>query len=84
MRIQERLEASQREFDELTEKIDRQGPGEIRKRLKHRRATLSGEMVTLRQAMINEQMRTEHPQEVSRVRFVEQIGLRKNKSAEAE
>jgi hypothetical protein len=67
--IRETLALKQSEFAEFTRKIENLPIGAVRLELKKRRNAIGGEMVSLRQQLILEEVNAVDPQNVPRVSF---------------
>lgn len=69
MNIQEEMAVKQRQYDDLTTKINGLPAGPVRFELKKRRNNLSGDIVALRSRIVQQEANSDNPQPVPRVSF---------------
>jgi hypothetical protein len=67
--IQSAMDKKQAEYADLTRKIEGCEPGAVRQELKKRRNGLTGDVVNLRQQLIQEELKSDNPQNIPRVSF---------------
>jgi hypothetical protein len=74
MTIHEELALKERQYAELTRKIENLEAGPVRLELKRKRNALGGEMVSLRQQLILKEVESDDPQNVPRLSFGKEPG----------
>lgn len=67
--LRQEMEGRRREYMEISRRIEGLAMGPVRMTLKQRRNAIAADMVRLRQVLINEELKSEHPQDVPPLRL---------------